>query len=242
MKSNNEDLIKRGFITEEYVNKFQSYSDEELLELVNSSKAVERSVSINLMSKRRGVENKEFVEFLLGKLCVEKSLYTKIEICSALEKGNADTAKYMIEYLGIIGNNQHKCLPERVSKKKSYPLARDIIARSLARMNVEILPVLFDVLESDDRIKISEVIDAIGFMIFYNQDVASNYYFEKIVDVMEKYSEDDLIIWKCVMCLSSFKTQESIDTLKQVLYSDKDDLIKNEADCSLSKIRKERKS
>lgn len=109
-------------------------------------------------------------------------------------------------------------------------------------MNVEILPVLFDVLESDDRIKISEVIDAIGFMIFYNQDVASNYYFEKIVDVMEKYSEDDLIIWKCVMCLSSFKTQESIDTLKQVLYSDKDDLIKNEADCSLSKIRKERKS
>ncbi|MCC0704505.1 hypothetical protein IC213_15705 [Clostridioides sp. ES-S-0049-02] len=64
---------------------------------------------------------------------------------------------------------------------KSYPLARDIITRSLARMNVEILPVLFDVLESDDRIKISEVIDAIGFMIFYNQEVASEYYFKKIV-------------------------------------------------------------
>ncbi|MCC0647080.1 HEAT repeat domain-containing protein [Clostridioides sp. ZZV15-6598] len=239
MKSTNEDLMKRGFITEEYINKFQSYSDEELLELVNSSKAVERSVSINLMSKRYGVENKEFVEFLLGKLCVEKSLYTKIEICSALEKGNIYTAKQMIKYLGIIGNNQHKCLPDRVSKKKSYPLARDIIARSLARMNVEVLPVLFDVLESDDRIKISEVIDAIGFMIFYNQETSNEYYFKKIVSVMEKYLEDDLIIWKCIMCLSSFKTQESIDILEQVLYSDKNDLIKNEAECSLSKIRKE---
>ena len=40
----------------------------------------------------------------------------------------------MVEYLGQIGNNQHKVLPTNGFNKKSYPLPRDIIARTLAHM------------------------------------------------------------------------------------------------------------
>ncbi|MCK4260137.1 MAG: hypothetical protein KAX49_14255 [Halanaerobiales bacterium] len=233
MKSNDEDLRKRGFITIEDINKFQQCSNSELILLINSPKSVERSVAINLLSNRFYTEDLEFVKILLERLCVEKCLYTKIEICKALEKGGIETAEQMIQYLGCIGKNQHLCLPKRSSKKSSYPLPRDIIARSLGKMNVEILPVLFNILNGTNQEKISEVIDAIGFMLFYNQDYTNEHFFKSIISILNKYSGNDIIVWKCVVCLSSFRTQGSIEVLNQVLNSNKNDIIKCEAKRSL---------
>ncbi len=236
MKSSNEDLRKRGFITTEDINKFQKCTNEDLIELINSSKSVERSVAVKLLSERCMIKDLEFVKILLERLCIEKCLYTKIEICNALEKGSIETTKQMIRYLGCIGNNQHRCLPEKVSKKNSYPLPRDIIARSLGKMDVEILSVLFDALNSNNEDKISEVIDAIGFMLYYNQEYANEWLFKDIIGIMRKYSENDVIVWKCVLCLSAFRTQDSIDVLKEVLNSNKNDIIKCEAKRSLRLI------
>lgn len=236
MKSSAEDLRKRGFITTEDITKFQQCSNSELILLINSPNSIERSVAINLLSNRVCTENLDFVKIILERLCVEKCLYTKIEICNALEKGSIKTAEQMIHYLGRIGKNQHISLPEKVSKKKSYPLPRDIVARSLGRMDCRILPTLFNVLNSNNQEKISEVIDAIGFLLFYNPNYANEHFFKAIISTLNKYSENNLITWKCVVCLSSFKIQDSIEALNQILNSNKNALIKCEAKRSLNFI------
>lgn len=60
---------------------------------------------------------------LLTRLAVEKCLYTRLAICETLEKGDAGTARKMVPYLGKIVNNQHRCLPEKVS---AFPLNESI--------------------------------------------------------------------------------------------------------------------
>lgn len=236
MKSSNKDLRKRGFITIEDVDEFEHCTNEELIDLIDATKSVERSVAIKLLSKRYLIKDFKFVKKLLERLCIERCLYTKIEICNALEKGSIETAKRMVQYLGCIGNNQHLCLPMKVSKKSSYPLPRDIIARSLGKMDVEILPVLFDVLNSNDDNKISEVIDAIGLLLYYNREYTNEHYFKAITDIMIKYPENEIIVWKCVLCLSSFCTRSSIDVLTEILNSNENDIIKCEAKRSLRLI------
>lgn len=236
MKSSNEDLRRRGFITTEDIISFQHCSNSELILLINSQNSVERSVAINLLSHRFHTEDLNFVKILLKRLCVEKCLYTKLEICNALEKGSIKTAEQMVAYLGYIGKNQHLCLPKKVSQKKSYPLPRDIIARSLGKMNFRILPVLFNVLNTNNEVKISEAIDAIGFLLFYNPNYANKHFFQSIINTLNKYCENNVIVWKCVCCLSSFKTQDSIEALNKIITHNKNDIIKCEANRSLKLI------
>jgi len=98
LKSSKEDLRRRGFIDIEDIKILQQQTNEELIELINSPKPTERSAAVNLLSKRNCINNLEFVEIILERLCVEKCLYTKIEICNALEKGSIETAKQMIKF------------------------------------------------------------------------------------------------------------------------------------------------
>ena len=55
---------------------------------------------------------------LLQQLEKEKCLYTRIAICETLEAGDQRTAEKMALYLGRIGTNQYKTVPETVSAKK----------------------------------------------------------------------------------------------------------------------------
>lgn len=237
MKSNKEDLRKRGMIDQSDIDKIISLSYSELMELINSKSPTERSTAIHILSDKVSCDNEAFIETLLIRLSIEKSLYTKIEICNALEKGKEKTARRMVEYVGCIGNNQHKCLPDKVSKKISYPLPRDIIARSLAKMDSSILPVLLEVLRSENQTKISEVIDAIGFLVFYHQELATIETLNCLIDVMNIYSNNDVVVWKCVLCLSAFPLQKSIDILKCISENGDNSLIIDEALRSLNLIR-----
>lgn len=139
MISSRENLRKRGMIEQIDIDSIISLSYSELISLIDSKSSIERSASIHLLSNKVSCDNEDFVAVLLKRLSIEKSLYTKIEICNALEKGSEKTARQMVQYLGCIGNNQHRWLPDRISKKISYPLPRDIIARSLGKMNGSII-------------------------------------------------------------------------------------------------------
>lgn len=167
---------------------------------------------------------------------VEKKLYTRLEICNTLEKGNIETAKAMINYVGKIGSNQYKTLPDRPSNKISYPLPRDIVSRSLGRMDVVILPVLVNVLEGGDITKIQEVIDAIGFLVFYNPSVAKLEYLDKLIDIMRVYRSNDIILWKCITCLSAFPYEKAQNILLCISKDSTIDLFSKEANRSLKLI------
>ncbi len=235
LKSNNEDLLKRGYIFEEYLDKYNKYNKDKLLILLDSDIAYERSIAIRLLNTYFDYDDINFTKILLNKLENEKALYTKLEISKILEKQNIKTAKLMINYIGIIGKNQHKKLPSTVSKKKGYPIPRDIIVRILSHMDIVVLPILVNVLNTDDKVKISEIIDGIGFMIFHSNKNNNKYFFQ-IKEVMVKYKDNPVILWKCITCLSSFNIPESKYLLNQYYDNINNEILKEEINRSLTFI------
>lgn len=236
MRSSIEELRNRGFAEQQDIALLAGKSQEDLFLLLQDMNPVIRtSAATNLLiaNKSELMVSKQ----LLKLLAVEKCLYTKLAVCEALEKGGVITAGEMIAYLGKIGNNQYRRLPDKVSLKKSYPLPRDIIARTLGRMSVSVFPVLIQVLQSDDAEKISEVLDAIGYMIFYNRQLSTEENARLIFEVLEKYQENDLLQWKAILCLSGFAIEESIVKLKFYCEkSEKNNLLSAEATRALALI------
>lgn len=223
MKSTMADLKKRGMATEDEISALFNSSLEEQIKSLNSDRSSTRSAAaINLLP----VVNKAADELLI-RLSVEKCLYTKIAICESLQKGNAETAEKMTEYLGAIGKNQYHKLPEKISAKKSFPLPRDIIARTLAKMDISVFPALLNVLRTKNIVKIREVLDAIGFMVFYHQELANDENVGSILTVMDTYGHDEVIVWKVILCLSAFPIPGSLEVLER--FAKRNDILGNEA-------------
>jgi HEAT repeat protein len=174
------------------------------------------------------------VALLSTKLSSENKLYTKIELCDALAKMGICAVKTMSEYLGRIGNNQYTKLPEEEFKKKSYPLPRDIISRTLAHMGKEVLPYLLEVLMTKDNLAIREVIDAIGFICFYEK---IDYPLKDLITCFNINSDDRLIRWKVVRALGSSSNGAAIDLLTKIKNSDNEGRIRKEAERSLRIIQ-----
>ena len=227
LKSSKEHLRKRGYVTDKEIKVLAAISRELLLNMLHSNDAVTRTkAACNLVATDKNTACE-----LIMQLSVEKCLYTKIAICESLEKGDCATAIQMTEYLGKIGNNQHKTLPNKVSGKKSFPLPRDIVARALGKMGAEVFPVLQTVVKGNDIEKIQEVLDAIGFMVFYNENLATSENVMPILSLVENYTDNHMILWKVVLCLSAFPLTESKKVLLK--YADKKDVIGVEAQRSL---------
>ena len=127
MKTDTETLRKRGFLTNTEAEPYFLYSKEELLELLKDKTAVNRTAALFIL--RSFVDINELDEILLRMLVKEKALYTKLEICDILTTGNELTIKRMIPYMGTIRGNQHRTIPEKVSKKKSYPVSKYPVER-----------------------------------------------------------------------------------------------------------------
>ncbi|AMP21045.1 hypothetical protein AZF37_07605 [endosymbiont 'TC1' of Trimyema compressum] len=160
-------LEKRGYLDKDYLP--HSLSTTALLKSLESAKPQARTAAAYLLSERQDIDEASLAKPLLKTLQFEKALYTKIELCRTLEKGSSATINEILPYLGIIGNNQHHSLPARVSKKQSYPLPRDIIARTIGHMKPENISTLFKGLKNLPLEQTRELIDAIGFLCFYNQ-------------------------------------------------------------------------
>ena len=202
MKSTEKQLENRGYFSSKIESEFAEKSFDELIELLNSKSAVERTVSAKLITKRK---NSKSIPFLCLALEKEKKLYTKIEICNSLVSYGKSAIPELVKLLGKIGNNQHKHIPNTEFKKNNYPLPRDIVARTIIRIGKDALPLLTENLKSNDTLKISETIDAIGYICFYDKQ-------EKImlnlINCYEYYSENELIKWKIIRALSAFTESE----------------------------------
>ena len=231
-KSSGIQLMNRGYISEEDLSKYMNSSEDDLLELINSREAYERSIAVRLLAILETDDNNIIILFC-EKLTKENKLYTKIEICNALSIKGKMAAKVMVKYLGRIGHNQHAELPKEDFKKKSYPLPRDIISRTLAHMGKEVLPELVEVLKTNNILAIREVTDAIGFICFYEY---TDYPLNDLIFCFNEKRNDDIIRWKMVRALGSFNRQSVIDILMNVKQNDAQERIKKEAERSLNII------
>lgn len=228
MKSSDSELRNRGMCTEEEIHSLKGLPFSALTEKLHSGPPHIRSgAAINL----RPFVN-EAAEELLLQLSKEKCLYTRIAICESLQEGDKGTAERMTKYLGKIGNNQYKSLPLKVSGKKSFPLPRDIIARSLGKMDRSVFPVLMKTLEQGTKVQVQEALDAVGFIVFYNPSLASQDTCGQIIALPARYGQDPIILWKVILCLSAFPCSQGIEFLLK--FKDGDTIFSLEARRSLA--------
>ena len=177
-------------------------------------------ISARLITKTK---NPKSVHLLCLALEKEKKLYTKIEICNSLVSYGKSALPELVKILGKIGNNQHKYIPKTEFKKNSYPLPRDIVARIIIRIGKDALPLLTENLKSNNTQKISETIDAIGYICFYSRHE------EIMIDLINCYryfSEDELIKWKIIRALSAFTESEKFLNYEYAII--KNDRLKQE--------------
>jgi len=235
MKSSDEQLKNRGYATIEDINKYVDLNENELLELLKSKEYHKRTIAINLLSNKNQLDN-DMINLFCNMLLHENKLYTKMELCNALSKASVKSAKIMVNYLGVIGRNQYKELPDKEFNKKNYPLPRDIIARTLAHMGVDVLLELIKTLKTRNIIAIRDAIDSIGFICFYNPNAYSKNVLDDLRSCFNEYIEDDIIRWKVVRAFESFNSRISIEMLNHIKENDEKEIIRIEAKRSLDII------
>lgn len=200
MKSTDGQLRKRGMAEEADIRALSQMPTADLLGLLVSGEPHIRSAAaINLCDCVDRVSSQ-----LLLQLSRESCLYTRIAIGESLQEGSLITARKMADYLGRIGNNQHRVLPERVSAKKTFPLPRDIIARYMGRMDPAVFPFILEVLGSEDTVKIYEALDAAGDMVFRNPVLGNQEHCEFLISLVFRHEADVMVRWKVILCLSVF--------------------------------------
>ncbi len=122
---------ERGEVNETDISDFASFDESELLFFLNSEKTVERSCAAIHLKK---YQNPTVVDKLCHQLAIEKKLYTKIALCETLVECAGLSIEPLIGLLGQIGKNQETKIPETGFYKVSYPLPRDIAARTICRL------------------------------------------------------------------------------------------------------------
>jgi hypothetical protein len=104
-------------------------------------------------------------------------------------------------------------------------------------MTEDILPELVSILKTNHAAAIREVIDAIGYLCFYN--LKSSYthsVVEALMQCLYEHIQDDLIRWKLVRAFESFHNAAVIELLSDIQQNDAHAMIRIEAARSLNII------
>jgi len=203
MKRKIEQIENRGFIAPEIENKYLDTTFEQRIVLLKSKLPTDRTLGARLLTKNSDLST---IDYLIEALIKEKKLYSKIEICNSLVSFGINAVIPLIGLLGQIGNNQHREVPKIDFKKDNYPLPRDIASRTLIRIGAKAIPDLLKVLDSNNLIKLSEAIDTIGFICFYEPQINV---FGFLIKCFDSHVDNNLIKWKIFRAMSAFPESES---------------------------------
>ena len=225
---------KRGEASESELKKYSGYSEEELIELLSSKLPVERTAAAVLLGNRKSIPA---VNPLCKQLATEKALYSKIAISETLGKIGEPAVLPLIGLLGKIGRNRHIEVPEGEFKKKSYPLSRDIAARTITKIGLPAIKYLEEVILTGKREVITEALDAYGWIVFYNGGVSE----KVIIEAFNKYVEDELLSWKTIRAMQAFNSPKIIDILRDAVSNSNVPARKTEALRSLKQIERRAK-
>ncbi|UQS84398.1 hypothetical protein MOO46_03855 [Apilactobacillus apisilvae] len=212
----------RGKINKCYYNNHKNDKYDYLLFLlkrkdVYESKltAIVRIIGIKYFNKFEEPLSKELL-LILKKGC---PLYTKIEIQKVLSAGTKHTAILLISELGKIGNNQYLKVPMKTSKKSTYPIARDICARILQKMDIIAVSEIYINIQQNNmnNSQKSESLDVLEYCIFHNSLLGTLNLLKVIVN--ETKSENILCKWKAIRALSAFKNNDFVISYLEYLYT-----------------------
>lgn len=207
---------KRGQISSKDLKPYYGYSTEYLIGLLNDNHPQKRTISATILGMRHSEES---VLPLVNALKHEKALYSRIAISEALSEIGEPSINSLIELLGEIGNNQETELPQKYFNKKSFPLARDMAARTLVKIGKPATPQLLKILKTENSFKIQQAIDAIGGIAAKTDDKRG---LNPLINFLQASVEenDKLSVWKTVRALSGFQNcEDAVGPLLSVIES-----------------------
>jgi HEAT repeat protein len=221
---------KRGQVSEKEVKQYENATVGELTILLNSNDPKSRTIAAILIGNKRILE---MIPLLCKCLVTEKSLYSRIAMSEALGRMGEPAVLPLISLLGKIGNNQETELPEKYCEKKSYPLARDMSARTLVKIGKPAIPGLIMKIKSGDSFETQQAIDAIGGIVSKTHDKRP---LSILLEMFVDYSDNEVTIWKIIRALSAFKHIEATEPLIKMLINHTKPSIRWEAARSIGQI------
>ena len=231
---------KRGQISQDDTLPYIDFSTEDLIEMLKAENPQDRTISAVLLGNRNDIR---VIKPLCNALKNERSLYSRIAISEALSQIGEPATPCLIQLLGEIGKNQEKELPLKYFKKKSFPLVRDMAARTLVKIGEPATPYLIEVLETGNEFKVQQAIDALGAISAKTGDKRALNSLITLMGQVENANDaesarDQLTLWKITRALSGFKnSKEAIYPLIAILKSNYDSPIIWEALKSLGQIQ-----
>lgn len=194
---------KRGQILPEELEAYVEFQTEHLIEMLSTDNPQKRTIAATILGNR---EDKKAIVPLCTSLKNEKALYSRIAMSEALGKMGEEAVPPLINLLGQIGNNQEIELPKKYFNKKSFPLARDMAARTIIKIGEPATPYLMKVIQENDIYVSQQAIDALGGIAAKTGDKIA---LKLLIECIEKYNNDHLTLWKTIRTLSAFKSIEA---------------------------------
>lgn len=228
-KSSETALNSRGIDDSKLIEEYQKLDFSILAEKLKSPLPAERTAAARVLSKHK---TEECAMILTHSLIKETKLYSKIAISESLGNLGIISLKYLLPLLGKIGTNQHKTIPDEKFRKKSFPLPRDIVSRTITKIGEKALVPLEEFICNEDDSAVSEALDSYGFIIFYSKQKRDS---STLIRLYRK-TQNLLIKWKTIRALESFNNNESINLLENVLKDQNLKILHKEAERSLSQI------
>ena len=78
-------------------------------------------------------------------------------------------------------------------------MPRDIIARTMAKMNPDYFSTILEIINYPEDKVVAEAIDAIGWMVFYHQELATAKNYQTVIQSFERYHDNELMKWKLII-------------------------------------------
>lgn len=203
--------LRRGQISMDEYQSLENFNDQELMVLLKSDQPGQRTAAARILGARHSIQA---AQPLCDLLSSETALYTRIAVSEALGEIGSPALPFLVPLLGIIGQNQHQQHPVRGFYKKSFPLPRDIAARTITKIGPPALTELHTLLLYGERKSILESLDAIGFIAFYSGSRKST---PQLLELYQQSQADPLMVWKIIRALQSFPDSEVVEVLAKVI-------------------------
>jgi len=189
---------RRGQVDPGAAQAVRALDDAALIRLLDAAAPQQRAAAARELGRRTCLQA---VEPLCQRLCRETALYARLNICAALEGIGLPAVPALAAQLGRIGRNQHERLPAAGFYKQSYPLPRDLAARTLGRIGPPAAPALVAVLRGGERCAIREALDACGWIAAHHPGAVA---LDALLAVHQQHPDDEVIVWKVLRTLQAF--------------------------------------